>query len=287
MASYHRERSIPLSVYLNLFLGSREHISGWWFMGVTMLFMWLFIPNVDYSIFYLWGDVTQVEGEITGFTEITTPILENDWYENSYTFFTPEGQQLNDFSYSQSVGKSAGQPVTVVYPAGKPYLSKIEGMSRDTLSPLYLFFLLIPGIGLLSIIIGVVISFRMASLLRKGNIAEAELISHTSESTAETNTPLTKLTFAFEDQRGERVKFTYETANPKELMDEKTELVLYPPDNPEKAMLLDSVPTKILVDDKGRVTLQSHKRTIVGIVVPIILIFIHLAIAQYFFHFYP
>jgi hypothetical protein len=152
-------------------------------LSILFIFVWVFTINVDLTGWYHFrGRTTKVDGEVvsskrTGMRRGGSrhgggfPI-----WEVRYRFETADGTAHEGVSYYAGSRKEA-RTVTVEYPAGKPQISRIMGMSRGYVGPLGLiplFFLWGP---LCLIIWGTGYYFKGVSLMRNGIVGKGRLIS--------------------------------------------------------------------------------------------------------------
>jgi hypothetical protein len=235
-------RRVPLSLQIvNLFNGFAQ--AGWLVFGFGMIFFWFFAFNADFSFVTFRGPYATAQGKVTKVE--TTHASENDvQVEANHYEFSVAGSTHTGASYSTGKSVAEGENVTVEYDQDDPSRSRIEGLRRAIFGPAVALVTLFPAIGLAFLVPSIVTGFKRNRLLREGVPAQGTLIGKSPTNVTINDRPLFELRFEFTARDGRRYEATTRTTNTDPLEDEATEPLLYDPDNPERAYLLDDAPAR-------------------------------------------
>jgi hypothetical protein len=221
-----------------------------------MILFWVMIFNVDFSFIYYTGNIELVTGTITDSHETNVSINEETVIVNSYRFATADGRPFEDFSYATGRGFHDGAKVTIEYPAGKPHLSRVQGMRRKPFGPLGLLFGLGPAAGLVFAYIRVRKILRTKHLLQHGKLSTGVLVDKEATGSEINDEPVYKLTFAFSDDNGQKHHVVHKTHKTETLEDDNAERLLYDPSQPDGALMVDTLPGLPDLDESGHIRQQ-------------------------------
>ena len=250
-------REVPPTVRLRVLFGGVFSQLGWFFFGLGMLFVWLFLPNADLTSFYLFrGQLEQTQGTITAsqnthFTEggskhhSGTPI-----YRHDYTF-TAAGNPYGGISYSTASSLQPGMHVTIEYPRGNPSISRIHGMRRAPVHPFVLFVLIFPLVGAGFLIPSLKQGSKANRLLANGKVAFGTFQSKVATNTRVNDRTVYKLTFQFTTDTGQTCQAVARTYQPEQLEDGQQHEVVYDPLTPSYAVMVDNLPGSPEIDERG------------------------------------
>lgn len=117
---------------------------------------------------------------------------------------------------------------------------------------LSLIFFVFPAICLILEIKGIVKGLNAIYLFKNGIVAKSRLLNTRTvvRHTRNGSYTIYVMTFGYE-VGSQKLQTTVEVRNPKLLEDEATEPILYDQTSPERAMLIDSLSTSIMIDDMG------------------------------------
>jgi hypothetical protein len=282
-AAEWRTRSLSTLGKTRLVFGNAGSIFGWIWFGFSMIFFWLFAVDADYSPLYLWSGAERTTGRIVAVTDTGwkqgesdsgTPIIA---YE--YTYTTPDGHTYKKVYKAVGFDAKEGDNVPIEYWRYWPVLSHIAMASSGGfpwfVGPFVSLFLLI---GLALIIASIRGGQATIRLLQSGQAAYATLKSQTRIQGSEHDRY--KLTFEFVGRDGQTYTVESTVSNPEDsaLTDQRRELVLYQPDDPSKAQLLDEITGNPVIDDNGLIQLSNTWVGILGIMLALIVIGIHGAV---------
>ncbi len=270
--SYGTDRGIPQSTKMYIFFHGFLKQFGWTFFGFGMIFFWIFVLNADLSFIHFNGKIVTVEVKVTNTFETNASVNEASVYENHYKFIDENGIEFEEFSYSTGSKVYKGDKVLIEYPEGKPQYSRIKGMRREMFGPFVLFVAIFPLIGLLMILIGLRKYSHTIKLLKNGIISKGKLISKESTNITINDSPVYKLTFSFKDKSGKEYKVSENSHESHLLEDDDEEELLYLEENPEKAIMVDSLPGAVSINSKNEV---EPSRSIMVLILPFIVIMGH------------
>lgn len=262
-------RRVPLSLRIvNLFNGWSQ--IGWGVFGFGMIFFWIFAGNADLSFVTFrnpsgraTGRVTRVES--TGASEDHQSISANH-YEYSVA-----GQTLQGTSYSLGSSASEGQEVTVEYDEDAPQRSRIEGMRRSQFGPVVMIVTIFPAIGLVFLIPGTLTGRKRNHLLREGILTTGKCIDRRPTNVRINRQPVWEVVFEFFDRNGQRRECSARAVDTTRLEDEAAEPLLYDPNDPSRAFVLDETPARPAFDPNGDMQGQPGRAIALAIVPGIVI----------------
>jgi hypothetical protein len=261
-------RAVPLSIRLRVLFGGFNNQFGWLFFGFGLIFVWAFTFQADFTSWILFRlPTSSTAGVIESLEESNASEDGVLVYEVSYAFFDQLGRQQGGTSYTTGYPDISGR-VSVEYVSSIPSISRISGMRRAVFGAFAAFPVIFPLIGLAFMYFGIRYGLKANRLLGLGKIAFGKLISTESTNARINNRPVIKLTFAFEDQKGEEWEVTATTHEPAGLRDEAEEPLLYDPDNPDYAVLLDDLPGSTTFDSSGQLVPGGFLETGMTVLIP-------------------
>jgi hypothetical protein len=276
-------RDVPLTVRLRVLFGGIFSQLGWFFFGFGMIFVWLFLPNVDVTSFYSFrGQLQQTQGTVTAsqkthFTEggskhhSGTPV-----YRHEYTF-TVDGTRYDGVSFSTGHSLQPGARVTVEYPRGNPSVSRIHGMRRAPVRPTALIILIFPLVGAGFLIPGLTQGWRANRLLANGKVAFGTFQSKALTNTRVNNRPVYKLTFQFTTDTGQTCQAVTRTCQPELLEGGQPQEIAYDPLTPSYAVMVDSLPGSPRIDERGVIQPAGFASALRVTILPAIVIIANIA----------
>lgn len=264
-------RPVPWPIRAQAMFGGVFSQFGWLWLGFTMIFLWLFGGMTSFNgLFFLVSNVDTAQGVVstigdTGASENETPV-----YANHYAFRVERLEQdFHGISYTTGQTFSEGERVTIEYLSNNPDISRIQGARSGTFSPWVLCFVgIFPLIGIIFVAVSLVSGFKANRLLTHGRVALGTLINKEPTNTRINNQTVYKLTFEFTADTGQRYEATARSHQPYALEDEPQEQLLYDPQNPKKAVLLDSLPGEPDIDEWGNIQVANIGRSIRSLILP-------------------
>lgn len=242
-------RRVPLSLTIvNLCNGVAQ--TGWIVFGIGMFFFWVFAESTDFSFITFRGAIGTTSGVVTGTAETGASINEQPVRANHYEY-SVAGRRFKGTSYSTGGAAAEGAEVAVEYRESDPTASRIQGMRRRQFGPFVLLVGLFPLIGFLVLYFGLRSGVRRARLLGTGIFTFGKLVNKEPTNMTVNRRRVFRLTFEFTSRDGRRCEASASTNDPSPLEDESREPLLYDPDNPSHAYLLDEVPGRPQLDGMG------------------------------------
>ena len=252
------ERRVSLPVALRLFVSGTVNQWSWFSFGMSMILFWVVIWHVDWSGVYYLGEVQRVQGRMLDSQATNLSINETPVVANSYRFVTLDGVAVEDFSYATGKWYPDGATVTVEYPVGRPHLSRIQGMRRQRLGPLGGLILAIMPLGaIIFMAFRIRKGYRHYALLKHGILAKSLLMEKTRTNVSVNDRPVYKLTFGFTAQDGKDYAVNVRTHETGSLEDDDEERLLYHPDNPANAAMVDKLLGQPSLNEHGSIQPQS------------------------------
>lgn len=158
--------------------------------------------------------------------------------------FELAGTEHTVSSYSVAPPAAVGDTVGIHVVPGSPSLAVVHGMMGSSTPWMVVPFLfLFPLVGLGFLVFAVRRGARWSRVLERGLEAEGTLISDEETNTRINNVPVRRLTFHFQDGQGDTWPAVAKGTDTSRLTDEPTERVLYLPEDPRVAIVVDEIPT--------------------------------------------
>lgn len=225
---------------------------GWIFVAFGMLFVWVFDAGAGLTEWIRFhGDVATVEGRTTQWRETSLSIGDVPVYETSYSFRLSDGRSVDGASYATGSWVANNQAVVVEYIDRDPSVSRIQGMRASSGGLGVIFIFIFPLVGLALGIAGMRTGLKARRLMSVGHLTRGTLLTSEATNTTINNRPVMRLTFEFEASRGGTFQAVAKSHQPERLQDEDRELLVYDPQNPQDAALLDELPCQPRVNDVG------------------------------------
>lgn len=242
-------RRVPLSLVIaNRFNGFGQ--IGWFVFGFGMIFVWGFVANGDYSSLTFRGPYDQSSAYVTRVDDTRARENGSRIYANHYEY-SVAGQRFEGTSYSRGDHSHQGAFVRVEYTPSNPARSRITGMRRGMFGPFVAFVIVFPLIGFAIVYGSLVVGGKRNDLLRNGALAYGTLIGKRPTNVTVNKRRVFELTFTFTAQDGRQCEAKASSSITSKLEDEAQEPLLYDPNNPERAFLLDDAPARPQFNEIG------------------------------------
>jgi hypothetical protein len=243
---------------------------GWFLLGFGSIFFWQLVMQADYSAITDRSAVAHTRGVVTGVEETGEKESKKRVMANHYRFSVND-RAFTGTSYTTGNQVTPGSAVDVEYSPEDPSRSKIAGMRRKKFSAVVAAMTLIPLGGLFVLIRAMRGGARRAALLRDGILTTGKL-----EDTRATNMSYNRrrvyvLTFGFTARDGRKHSARVRTSDPSRWDDGAAKAVLYDPGNPDRAFLLDELPSRPELDDMGELR-PRRARAMATLILPFIVI---------------
>ncbi len=247
-------RVVPLLVRVNALFGGGLAVVGWGLLLFSTPFFWMFAMNAELlAPIVLRATAAKSDGRITatestGASEGKRPI-----YRVQYTYQVPAGSLRAGTSYVTGSVPGVGTELPVEYVPSWPSFSRMAGMRRGMFGPGAMMVVLFPAIAAGLVAFSLRSGRRWLRLLRDGRSAEASFVSEQPTNVRINGRVVQELTFEYLGPDGLRRTFTQRTTDPGELKDERRETVLFLPDEPDTARLVDALPAVAVADERGEI----------------------------------
>jgi hypothetical protein len=235
-------RQVPLSLALLNIFGLFSQIS-WAVFGFGMIFAWAFVGHADFSFITFRGPHAEKTARVTRVAATGASVNDRTVIANHYEY-SVDGVHYTGTSYSVGEGPNEGAQVTIEYDEDHPERSRISGMRRAQFGPGLIFVGILPLAGLLLVAFATRSGLRRTKLLRDGMLTTGKLLGRERTNVTINDRPVWKLTFEFTARDGQRHEATASTTDTKRLEDESNEPLLYDPNNPSLAYVLDELPSR-------------------------------------------
>ena len=242
-------RRVPFSLSIVHVLNPIAQI-GWFVFGFGSIFFWAFVTNADFSFITMRGDLANASGVVTRVVDTSAREARRVIRANHYQY-SVAGRTLEGVSYSNDSSLSPGDRVAVEYSVGTPERSRIAGQRRKMFNPGVAFVTIFPLIGLLLVFFATRWGSRRARMLRDGILTTGVLQSKKPTNVRVNNRPVFELAFEFTARDGRKCLAKARSSMPQRLEDEREEPLLYDPENPEKAIMIDEDMSRPQFDDSG------------------------------------
>lgn len=275
-------RTVPLGVRAQLLFGGSLGVTGWLLLAFLSPFGWLFGGNADVlSPLAFAKDAEFVDGRVTGVKETGAKEGKRHVYEVAYEYRPAGHESLTGTSYTTGDAPAVGDSVRVQYQPQKPTLSRIEGGRLTIFGPAAVVSLVFPLIG------AVIAGFAFASGRRRlrvvceGELASAAFVKQEPTNVTINGRPLLAVTFEYKSADGTTHVVSERTTDPGSLRDERREQVLYLPQEPGRATLVDALPTAVAADERGEIV--AGAASVLALVPPLLALGINLALGAWRF----
>jgi len=237
-------RELVGGLRLRLLLGGRLSQTGWGLLAFGLLLLQWRGTLIDFdAVLVFRGDLVQHEARVVESSTSDFSVNEDRVYETTFTW-DAEGDTQTDHSWGYEE-HAPGAVVTVESPAARPTRARIAGERSGPwpLSAMALFaFFLVPG--LLITLFGLTRGRRATQLLVHGSLAQGQLVKkHVGYTTSKGRSVVT-YTFAFDDEFGEEQRAVITTHRVELISESEPEPLVYAPDRPERALLLNTLPSR-------------------------------------------
>jgi len=282
-------RRVPMLVWASNLTGGFANQFAWVWLGVTGVFLWVFMPNCDVAGLFLFrGDLATAAGKVTASEETNFAEDDVDVYAHTYRFAGPDGAERESVSYETGRQLDAGTDVTVEYLPADPVVSRIRGMRRKPFGVEGLGGVMLLGglglfvvIGLVFLVIGVRKGLKANRLLANGRFALGRLNEKRATSTRINDQTVWACTFEFQAGDGRTYQATAKTHQVDRLLDPRGEFLLYDPAGPARAVLFDNIPGAVRISERGTLETDPSRKVLGSLVVPAVALSVHAVIAWF------
>ncbi|HEX6178719.1 MAG TPA: DUF3592 domain-containing protein [Thermoanaerobaculia bacterium] len=242
-------RRVPLSIRVANTFNMFSQI-GWFLLAFSSIFVWVFVGNADLSFVTFRGEVAKAVAQVTKVEETNASEDDTKVMATHYQY-SVAGQPFSGVAYSTGSSKSVGERVEIEYKPATPAQSRIPGMRRAMFSPFVLFVLIFPAVGAAFVYAAFRVGRRRNHALEHGLLAAGRLVEKNPTNMTVNDRPVWEMVFEFTARDGQKHRATANTTDAERLEDEHTEPLLYDPEDPSRAYVLDEAPARPEVNDVG------------------------------------
>lgn len=265
-------RTVPLSALFNALFGGLYNQLGWGLLAFSLVFVWLFALDIVVADIQFSGTLTPSQAVIESVQETSSKENKIRIYRHIFRF-EHQGKTFRAQSYATGQALTTGTAVPIEFKNEDPAVARmtLPGYRASLFGHMLLLVLIFPAVALLLIVQGLWRGFKIRQLLIKGQLAQATLSK--KEATSATmkingqQYPVYKLTFRFE-VKGKSYQTLIQTHEVAQLLDDAEETMLYLPETPHVAFLLDAIPGKFSIQ-KGHFVCANPGKSLVLILLPL------------------
>lgn len=190
------------------------------------------------------SETAEKQGKIVAVNPIYYTLSNHYIYGYDYEIYDSELGQIFGASYGKVDHIKLGDNVTIEYLKNDPSIHRIKGMRNSFFIDITIIYFLTSIIGLLFIAYGVKHTWLFLKIVKNGYVTTARL-SEKPTSTLIEETRYFIMKFSFRTKKGESIKITKELSNPKNILDDEEELIVYDENNPSNNFFIDRLPEKL------------------------------------------
>ena len=241
------ERIIPFNIKFKIWLGNFLTWFGLIFFIFGIPFTLAFNPFAFLSVPTFNNTDPVAAGVITEVFETGASINEVRVYKYNFSYEGSDGTTQYGTGYSTGNSKSVGEEVNVTYKADNQLIAQASGLRFEEfdMGAFSLLILLFPAAGLILAWVGTNNALRQIQILKVGKLADGKFIGQEPTNVEINNQRVYALTFEFIADDNQVYRTIAKTHLVHRLKDEETEKLVYTPGDPEKAVLLDTLPKRI------------------------------------------
>jgi hypothetical protein len=238
-------RNLPLALRIKVLLSGAVFWIGFIFFAFGTVIFSVFAMSINFSDLKISKTDPTVKGRIIEVSYTQASENEKPIYEYQF-LYSVNGEEFRNSSYDIFRTLPSDSTIEVIYSSQNPQISKIKGM-RAGLMPLWVLLLvgIFPTIGFLFLLFSTLRKIKILQIMRVGLIAQGTLTRQEPTNTRINNRTVYKLFFSFTALDGQKYEAVGSTHLTERLTDEKTEMLVYDPQKPTDAVMLDVLPSVV------------------------------------------
>ncbi|MCP4439818.1 MAG: DUF3592 domain-containing protein [Aureispira sp.] len=277
-------RNLNMFTKLTLLNGGLLTQMGWAFMGLGLIFTWIFVGQSEAKYWLSfdgsWEETSGIVQEIH-----TTGAEVNGRDVFRYVFSYSVGSE-NFSGTSYSSGSEArnlrmNDMVTVKYKSGNYERAKIEGMTTEMFPSWIAFVLIFPFLGFFMLLGGLYGGKQMINLLVNGKFTHGKYLSRKDSGSRVNQRTVWAYEFTFEVNNQSYIA-KCQTHKTHLVEDEEKEIILYMPDKPEESTVFDAIPGVPSIDRMGKLE-AAPTSSAKYLILPVLAIVVNVIIAFFMF----
>jgi len=240
---YSGNRKIPFGIQLKIWLGNVITIIGLGFLIMGLPFSFVFISFSTLFDHAFKASDPQCKAIISEVIPTNSYINKVRVYEYKYDYQAADGKTYSGLGYSTGKDFDNGAEILIHYLGDKPEVSKANDLRTSEFGGgMTLFVLIFPLIGLIMLFFSTRKTLNQLYILKIGELADGKLLFKTPTNTKINNQTVYALTFEFTASDRQVYQTVAKTHQYYRLEDEQFEKLVYDPDMPSNAVLLDALP---------------------------------------------
>ncbi|OQX98817.1 MAG: hypothetical protein B6I20_10625 [Bacteroidetes bacterium 4572_117] len=240
---YSSERNISIGLKLKIWMSDVLTIIGGGFLLLGLPAMFAFIPFS--SVFSPGFSDTDpiIEGKIIEVNRTGASINDQSVYEYVFAYNPPDGGNYEGVGYSTGCIYEVDAQVEIIYKRNQQEISKAKNL-RTSSFPIWIsfFVLIFPLVGAAMLYFSTKKAINAIYVLKIGEIAYGKFLNKEPTNTTVNKRRVYKYTFEFTAKDNKVYQAIAKTHLYERLEDEDVEKLVYDPDDPENAVLLDAFP---------------------------------------------
>ena len=240
------EKNIPISIILKIWFSDALNIIGGIFFLFSIPFVLVFVPMSTLFAPTVSESDPVIKGKIIEVRSTSASVNDQLVYEYVYTYSPSDGGHYKGTAYSTGQLFREGAPIEVKYKRNQPKISEVKEL-RQSSFPMGVGFivLIFPLIGGAFLFFGTKKAVNSVRILKVGKLAYGKFMHKEPTNTRINNQTVYKLTFEFTANNGKVYEAIAKTHKYHSLLDEEQEQLVYDPDAPENAVMLDALPKAV------------------------------------------
>ena len=243
---YSAERNISIGLQLKIWLSDVMVIIGGAFILMGLPFVLVFVPFA--SLFSPGFSNTDpvIEGKIIAVHSTGASVNEEYVYEYTYTYNPPDGANYKGAGYSTGQIFEIDELIKINYKRNQQEISKAKELRLSSFPMGVGFIVLIfPLVGAILFYFGAKKARNAIQVLKIGEIAYGKFLHKEATNTTVNKQRVYKLFFEFTAKDNKTYQTVSKTHKYHRLEDEEQEMLVYDPDDPENAVLIDALPRAV------------------------------------------
>jgi len=239
-------RTISISITFKIITGHPVFAIGAIFFALSVIMLAVFGSLINFNDYRFKSDSPVTMGVVQQINPTNTKVNKVTVYQNIFEYTLSSNLKQTSSSYTIGKTYSVNDTSKVTYLASDPKIARIE---NSTLSMVEAWVLLILApfflVGFFMLFFHIKSAVKNLKILKYGKLTTGTLIHKEPTNVQINKRTVYKLTFEFSDSFNNKYQAIAKSHIPEKLTDEAQEQLVYLPDNPEKAVLLDSLPSSV------------------------------------------
>lgn len=240
-----KKRNVSLISIIKIWFSNTLNIIGLSFAVLGSVFVFAFFPvQAVFGEKATENDVT-AEGKITKVLTSNAEVNGESVYKFVYTYTTSNGEFTGQ-GYATGEIFDEGDDLIVYYKARKPEVSMVPELRKGEFGSFVGWLVMIfPLIGFIMLFFGTRNTIRTVGVLKVGMLAKGKLLKMEPTNTKIDDQTVYAMTFEFTGKDGKQYQCIAKTHKTYNLQDDDEEQLFYDSNNPENAVLLDTLPGSV------------------------------------------